>query len=141
MTHDIIPEGSLVRITSSAAYVETPQYPWPTATINEYIPAEQTEDGKAFYIASAGTDNYNNVDLWPEHLVIEKTVTEMNAREIPSATTILDAISSNLLDSYFGFELSETFASTGEIEVFGETDDGLSFGFTLVISGLDQTSF
>lgn len=111
--------------------------------IEDYVSAEEADDGIPFYWASThGTGNQNDVSVNADCVELVKTAEQMQARRIPTVTEIRDFLSSALLDDGEGFSVTET-DRDGEngVEIAGQTDDGLRFAGTIRITSLFEADF
>lgn len=111
--------------------------------IEDYVSAEESEDGIPFYWASShGTGNMNDVSVYADAVELVKTSKQMNSRRIPTVSEIRDFLSSALLDDGEGFEVTET-DRDGEngVEIAGQTSDGLRFAATVQITSIYEADF
>lgn len=111
--------------------------------IEDFVSAEEAEDGIAFYWASShGTGNMNDVCVSAEHVEVVKTANQMNARRIPTMEELRDFLGSALLDSGDTFEITETDRDgLGGVEIAGKTHDGLRFAATIQITSIYEADF
>jgi len=111
--------------------------------IEDYVSAEEADDGIPFYWASThGTGNMNDVSVNADCVELVKTAAQMNARRIPTVTEIHDFLGSALLSNGEGFSVTET-DRDGEngVEIAGRTEDGLRFAATIRITSLYEADF
>lgn len=111
--------------------------------IEDYVPADEAEDGTAYYEASTHeTGNSYDVTVNVEHVELVKTAAQMGARRIPTVTELRDFLGSELLGDGEGFQVTET-DRNGEngVEIAGRTDDGLRFAATIQITTIYEADF
>jgi hypothetical protein len=134
----IIERGALARTTQDVE-VEGRRYrKGQPILIEDYVSAEEADDDVAFYWGSANGGMYN---IWirADRVELAKSAAEMRARTIPDTKAIIDALSYEVMGRFDGFEINETeLESPNSLLIYGSTEDGLHFGFTLTISGLQQ---
>lgn len=110
--------------------------------IEEYIDANEAEDGVAFYWASShGTGNMNDICVAAEHVAVVKTAEQMNARRIPTMEELRDFLGSELLGDCATFEVTETDRDGNGVEIAGKTRDGLRFAATIQITSIYEADF
>lgn len=111
-------------------------------TVEDYIPAEESEDGKAFYYGSTG-DNINNVVVAAEDVIEVRSLEEMRARTIPTPAEVLTEIGSNLMGFCDGFSItgSDTDIENNSVYYEATADNGLDFSFTITLTELERNSF
>lgn len=110
--------------------------------IEEYIDAEEAEDGQAFYWASShGTGNMNDITVDAAHVELAKTAEQMAARRIPTMEELRDFLGSALLDEGDTFEVTETDRDGAGVEIAGKTHDGLRFAATIQITSIYEADF
>lgn len=106
--------------------------------VDDYVSAEESEDGQAFYWGSS-VYGVGDVAVAASAVVKIMSASDMARRRPPTLAAIRRAVACDLLIGHAAdFTLDETDASGGgdEIDVYGETDDGLRFGFTLTVSNV-----
>jgi hypothetical protein len=101
--------------------------------VEDFVSAEQSEDGRAFYWGNANGGG-NNVCVLAADVEQVKTAEEMAMRALPEAKELLDFISSALLTDRDGIRIDEVERSGGVIEAFGKTEEGLTFGFSFPVT-------
>ena len=110
--------------------------------IEEYIDANEAEDGIAFYWASShGTGNVNDICVASEHVELVKTAEQMTARRIPTMEELRDFLGSELLGDGDTFEVTETDRDGNGVEIAGKTRDGLRFAATIQITSIYEADF
>jgi hypothetical protein len=136
-------QGSLVRTTKltpnfaksgSAKLVMTK--PGFEFTVEEYISAEEAEDGTAFYWGSA-QGGCNNVAAWASDIELVKTADEMAARRIPTVPEVVELISSALIGAE-GVHETDRDGVSG-VEVYARAENGLTYGFRVHVTDLWRT--
>jgi hypothetical protein len=131
--------GALARTVTETLDVGRPSYfgtrLYPVGfefEVEDYVSAEESEDGKAFYWGNAEGGG-NNICVAAADVEQAKSAEEMAARVLPGAKELLDFAVSALLTGRDEIEVTETSRSGGVIEGYGKTEDGLTFGFTMLI--------
>lgn len=110
--------------------------------IEDYIDANEAEDGIAFYWASShGTGNMNDVTVDARHVEVVRTADQMTARRIPTMEELRDFLGSALLDEGDTFEVTETDRDGPGVEIAGKTHDGLRFAATIQITSIYEADF
>lgn len=110
--------------------------------IEEYIDANEAEDGVAFYWASShGTGNMNDITVDARHVELSKTSEQMNARRIPTMEELRGFLGSELLGDSATFEVTETDRGGSGVEIAGKTRDGLRFAATIQITSIYESDF
>lgn len=138
-TQTPIPEGSLIVTTDTSANLawwRASEYPKGTrAIVEDYVSAEDAEDGHAFYWASSN-GGLNNVVIAAEHAQLMKTPKQLAQSRVPSTEVLKEYLGSALLGDGDSFDITETDRSEDErtVAIYGRTDDGLSFGVHLTFS-------
>lgn len=140
-----IEPGALAKITREvpAAGRRRALHPGELIEIEDYVSAEDAEDGVPFYWASThGTGNMNDVTVNADNVELVKTAEQMNARRIPTVTQLRNFLGSELLADGEGFQVTET-DHDGEngVEIAGRTDDGLRFAATIQITTIYEADF
>lgn len=113
-----------------------------TFVIEDYVSAEESEDGIPFYYGSRN-DGINNVCVRARDVEQIRTAKEMQSRKVPSAKEILDVVASNMLGDSGGFDIDESYKDpdAGVVEFYGETAEGLRFAFTLAVQDIQRSDF
>ena len=113
-----------------------------TFIIEDYVSAEESEDGIPFYYGSSN-DGINNVCVLARDVEQVLSVEEVRSRKIPSVKEILDVVASNMLGSSNGIDIDESYKDpdAGVVEFYGQTDEGLSFAFTLSVGSIQRSDF
>lgn len=111
-------------------------------TVEGYVPAEESEDGKPFYWGST-SGGLNNIIVPTKHVKLIKSANQMAQRTVPTVAELTRALNSALHVSADKFSIDETDQDqdSGTIECAGETEDGLRFAFTVSISQPYQADF
>lgn len=113
-------------------------------TVEEFVTAASNPDPQPddidvdFY---EGTDRLGSSVTFPADAVeLVLTAAQMRARQLPSATEIRNAIAGELMGDFSTFETRET-DHDGErsVEVYGETLEGLAFGFRVTVGEVWKT--
>jgi len=109
--------------------------------VTDYVSAEESEDGVAFYWGNSG-GGFGNVAV-PASLVEQVlTAEEMRNRTPPSLAALTRVLHSLSGQDGVGFTLDEVDGHghpDGTVDVYGETSNGLRFGFTVTISNVQIT--
>jgi hypothetical protein len=113
---DFLQPGTIVRKHGERRFI----------TIEDYVSAEEAEDGKPFYWANS-PHGFNDVTLEPHEFEVVMTAEQAKARKPPTVEEVAAALASSALDSYDDFEITESYRESGGFEVGGETHDGLRF--------------
>ena len=101
--------------------------------VEDFVSAEQSEDGRAFYWGSAGGGG-NNICVLAADVEQVKSTEEMDARALPEAKQLLDFICSAMLGDGEGMTIEGMHMEDREIAGFGTTDDGLDFEFSIPLT-------
>lgn len=116
--------------------------------VEDYVPAEEAEDGVAFYYGSA-EGGINNIAVPADAVEQTMTPAEVRNRKLPS----LRALGAYLchLDQGDGFEFDEGDYSgikddpqnpeQAQLELYGTTDEGLRFAMAVQIVALYEADF
>lgn len=141
---NILESGALAKITNDSTKE------WEGASykagrlieIEDFVSAEEAEDGIAFYWASShGTGNMNDICVAAEHLEVVKTAEQMSARRIPTMEELRDFLGSALLGNGDTFDITETDRDGAGVEIAGKTRDGLRFAATIQITTIYEADF
>ena len=111
--------------------------------IEDYVSAEEAENGTPFYWASThGTGNINDVVVDADAVEQVKTAAQMNARRIPTVNELRHFLGFALLEEGDEIEITET-SIDGEsgLEIAGSTHDGLRFAATIQITSIYEADF
>lgn len=126
-------QGTLVRLIRDSDFAGAHQRQGLEIEVEEFVTAEEAEDGTAFYWGSA-RGGMNNVVFRHEDVEVVRTASQQANREAPSREALLRAVGSMIItgDSD-GIRVTETGydAEKGAIEVVAITDEGLEFTFHL----------
>lgn len=116
------PEGTLLRVTG---YVEGFDARVGTQfEVEDYVSAEDAEDGVAFYWGSTN-GNLNNVTAAASAVELVKTAEQMRDRSVPTPTAMAHALGLSLLGDHGLLEADETEVDDDCVLIYGETPDGL----------------
>lgn len=141
--HPIEPYA-MARLTETARNLTGGRASWPAGMkflIDDYVPAEESEDGRAFYWGSA-LGGSGNVAFYADVVALEMTRAQVEDRRPPTPAEIIRAL--RLLDDYDTFETDESDTGgmpEGAAEVVGTTSAGLRFAFTVTISDVREVDF
>lgn len=131
--------GALARVTTETEDMARPpsfgKRVYPVGfefEVEDYVSADDAGDGVPFYWGNAHGGG-NNVCVLASAVEQAKSAEQMNARELPKASDLLDFVSSALLGSHRGLDVDEVSRSGQVVEGFGRTEDGLTFGFAFPI--------
>lgn len=105
-----------------------------TFLIEDYVPADETDDGKAYYVGSADGGG-GNIAVYAENVTLDLTPQQVADRRPPSAASIVQEL--DLLGHFDGFRTFEWDSygkDDGTVHVVAETDDGLPFTFKVSVS-------
>lgn len=113
-----------------------------TFVIEDYVSAEESEDGFAFYYGSHN-EGFNNVCVRAKDVEQVMSAEEVHNRRPPSTKEILDAVASQMLGSWGNLDIDESNKDTeaGVVEFYGSTTDGLRFSFTLAVRDIFRSDF
>jgi hypothetical protein len=113
-----------------------------TFIIDDYVSAEESEDGYAFYYGSRN-EGYGNVCVRARDVEQVMTVEEVRRRELPSTKELLDAVSFQMLGGWGDIDIDETYKDpeAGVVELYGQTAEGLRFVFTLSVQDIQRADF
>lgn len=137
---DVMEEGALARVVnatndlSDARITGIRRYPPGFEfVVEDYVSAEVAKDGRAFYWGSVG-EGGNNVCVLAADVEQARTAEEMGMRQLPEAREILDFVVSGLLREEDGLKVDATDLDDGKIVGYGETAEGLEFGFVIPVT-------
>jgi len=109
--------------------------------VTDYVSAEESEDGVAFYWGNTG-GGFGNIAV-PANLVEQAmSAEEMANRTPPSLATLTGLLHELCGQDGVGYTIDEVDGHgqpDGVAQVYGETDHGLRFGFTVTISNVHVT--
>lgn len=114
--------------------------------VEDYVSAEDSEDGVPFYWGSTHkSGNMNDVVVEARHVELVKSEAVMSARTLPSAKAIAEYLGSESLGGFggkgFTFNEADYSAGDGTLELYGSTDDGLPVGVTVKVIRIVQVDF
>lgn len=109
--------------------------------VEDYVSAEQAEDGMAFYWGSSG-GGCNNVAVPACSVEVAMTAEAMAARKLPSKAEFAQEISGDLcgLDGDL-VTTDETEVDANQVMVYGETHEGLRFAARVVVVEVEHADF
>lgn len=144
-----LPGGSLIVTTEGSSALDwwdsEPYSKGLRVVLDEYVSAEESDDGHPFYWASTN-GGVNNVVLAAEHVQLVKTPAQLAQTRVPTIDAMKEYLSRVLLDEGEGFEITETDRSdpAGDertIAIYGRTDDNLPFGVHISVSPPFEADF
>lgn len=135
-----IPNGAMARLTrditshSDREYRKGQQF-----IVSDYIPAEEAEDGQAFYWGNIN-DGMNNITAFADDVEQVMTAEQVNGRAVPSVQAILNSLMSCNGGDGFDVHSADGNSADRTVTFEGRTDDGLPFGFTIKLTDLGEIS-
>lgn len=138
----VIEEGALARLNKA---VSIKGRNWRQGTeflVQDYVPADEAEDGQAFYWGNQGEGNFNNVWFLAADVEQVKTAKQMNDRTTPTPAQIAQALASALGGTTdIGFIHEADYSSRdGLVEFSATTDDGLEYWFSVRVAAVGRAS-
>lgn len=115
--------------------------------VEDYIPAGEVEGRDGDFYTGSSNRGWGDIDVAATCVKQAMTKEEVAARRLPTADELVNAIHGIHGDYEFDdckreFVIDGTdLEGGGEVTVYGETDGGLRFGFTVKISGVEETDF
>lgn len=108
-------------------------------TIDDFVSAEESEDGVAFYNGSA-RGGFGNVWIEADSVDVEMTADEARARKVPSLKEVRRFVAGLCGETGETFDIDESdYSGTGNrVSLYGETDDGLRFAITLAVESIEE---
>lgn len=110
--------------------------------VEDYVSAEDSEDGIPFYWGSSHkTGNMNDVTVAATDVELVKSGADMAARTLPSAQQIAQHLGSEALgfgSGEFSFSEADYSAADGSLELYGRTADGLPMSVTVKVIRIVQ---
>lgn len=140
------PKGSLIVTTGTSLSLDwwrAHEYrEGVTAIVEDYVNAEESSDGHAFYWAS-NNGGVNNLVIAAEHVRLVKTPEEVAEARTPTLTALKEYVGNALLSDGDGFDITATGRSEGAdtVAVYGRTKDGLPFGVHVTVGEPFETDF
>lgn len=129
---EFYPVGTLLRVTRVDPNDEA--YVGQEFVVDDYISAEKSEDGVAFYWGSTPPSS-GNVAVPADAVMLVKTAAQMAARKPPTPQEVIEQL--DLLGDYRTFRTTESDPDgDGSREVFGKTHDGLPFAFRITVESV-----
>lgn len=95
--------------------------------VEDYVPAEESEDGKAFYWLNH-QNGYNNRNRWAleSNLNLVASASEVSKRTVPTIEAIAKSIKIDPWGGDFSWDSIEP-CGEGRVGITGRTSDGLEF--------------
>jgi len=135
-----IPNGAMARLTRDITSHRDREYrKGQQFIVNDYVPAEEAEDGRAFYWGNIN-DGMNNITVSAEDVEQVMTAEQVNGRRAPSVQAILNSLMSCNGGDGFDVHTAQGNADDRTVTFEGRTDDGLPFGFTIKLIDLGEIS-
>lgn len=107
--------------------------------VEDFVPAEESEDKRPFYWGSAH-GGFSNVAVYAEHVEQAKSAEEMRARTLPTPRELLEALGSDLLVDGDDLTIHEVDKPEGSAtEIYGRAANGLTFGARLRVEAIWHT--
>jgi hypothetical protein len=137
-------QGALARVIENTVNLCNPAIAVPKGAefiVDDYVSDADAEDGVGFYWGN-WHGGYGNLAVAGFKVEQVKSAEEMAARRIPLPQEVAKQIGHHLmLGSYEGFDVFEVEGATDrEVELYGRTNDGLSFGFRVRVEAVWQVS-
>lgn len=139
MTIHPIETGALARITQDFynEYSKRQYRKGHEFIIEDYVNAEESDDGVPFYWGSTHkSGNINDVAVSADRVELIKTEAAMNSRTLPSANAIAEYLASEALGfggEDFSFSEGDYSAGDGTLELYGRTTEGLPMSVTVKV--------
>lgn len=130
------PAGTAVRLTESTIDLVAMRELRKGAEfeVEDFVPAEEAEGDKAFYWLQRSDGS--SACVRDGVLEVIRTAAQQRARPLPDSKELLALVSNGLI----GEEgIYETTVDGKGIEVYGRADNGLTYGFRLVLTGIWKT--
>lgn len=132
--------GALARTTDHGYHWDDNYVDGMKFVVEDYVSAEEAEDGVAFYYGSH-SDGMNNVTVLEEHAELALSKSQMGQRQLPSKESLQQAFAFELLGSWDEYSISEAdHSEPGVIDLLGETEDGLPFSVKVYIGEVHHVS-
>lgn len=144
MSTPIIEEGALARITRDITdeYSKRQYRKGHEFIVEDYVSAEESEDGIPFYWGSTHkSGNINDVVVVHDAVELVKSSADLAARTLPSAKAIAAYLAGEALGfggDDFSFREADYSAGDGSLELYGRTADGLPMGVTVKVIRIVQ---
>lgn len=107
-----------------------------TFIVEDYVAAEEAEDGNAFYWGSTN-EGFNNVNFFATDVEQVKTAEEVAARPLPTPQQLAALLGSGIGsfdDDEFELVAADYSDGEGLVEFDGLTAEGLPFSFTVQVT-------
>lgn len=129
-----LPEGTLVRVARFQNPVE----------VSEYVPVEDADDGKPYYLLSSEY-GYCNVDR-DEDEILEVVATPEEAREnrVPTRKQVAELFGRLCGEETDDLEIDEVdWGDEAEVVLYGENEHGRRFAVTIPLDAvrIEETDF
>lgn len=130
------PAGTAVRLTESTTDLSSERElrKGDEFEVEDFVSAQETEDGKAFYWLQRSDGS--SVCVRDGVLEEIRTAKEQRARVLPDAKELLTLVSDAVIH---GDGVYETTLDGASIAVYGRADNGLTYGFRLALTGIWKT--
>lgn len=130
------PAGTAVRLTESTTDLSSERElrKGDEFEVEDFVGAQETEDGKAFYWLQRSDGS--SVCVRDGVLEAIRTAKEQRARVLPDAKELLTLVSNTVIH---GDGVYETTLDGTSIAVYGRADNGLTYGFRLALTGIWKT--
>lgn len=135
ITHPLA-EGTLVRVVNFAEGFEARV--GTEFEVEDYVSAEEAEDGVAFYWGS-NNGGSNNVTAAAAGLEVVRTAEEMRARTIPTCEEVARGL--NLLGDHDVFDADEIEPEGAHVILYGSTPDGLRVAVDVKVCGVTRVDW
>lgn len=130
------PEGTLLRVTGFTEGFDArvgEQF-----EVEDYVSAEDAEDGVAFYYGS-NHGGFNNVVAAAGPVELVMTAEAMRARKVPTCAEVARGLS--LTGYHEVFDADESEPDGDVVNVYGATPDGLRVAVTLHVVRVEQVDW
>lgn len=127
-------QGDLVRVIKNGhPYLDE------LVEIEDFVSAEESDDGEAFYWASGGGGVNNIHDLTDGDFVPAYTAAEARARKPPTVSDVANSL--HLTGDHDVFNCNETEVIDNIVTCYGETPDGLCIVVKLKVTDVQQVDW
>lgn len=134
----VMESGALARVVKTHVAGDRTVHALKTFIVVEYVSAEESDDGTAYYLGDADGGT-NNIEADADKVEQVMSATEMANPRIPAPDCILGAISDALCGmSEDGWESDETYRSSSSVDVSCMTDEGMRFNFTVNLVSVEK---
>ena len=132
--------GTQVRLTEATTDLRTEcEYPRGFEfVIDDFILAEESKDGEAFYRGL--TPDCSTVCVRADFVELVRTAEQANARTLPTPQQIVKEVADGLLGAFDSFLITDIDRdSAGTAEVYGRIYEGLTFGYEIQVKRVWKT--